>query len=605
MMQALRDNMKIIIWITAVVFLVGFGILELGGVLDQTGARGRSGIVGKVNGEPIRIEEFNQVVNNMVADLQRQRPLQEGEDSYIREQAWQQIIRARLMTQEARHRGIEVTPEEIKAAIRLTPPDFLMQAPVFQTDGQFDYRKYLAELENPNSQLPWSQVEAAVATQLPTQKLQDAVVAGAKVSEGDVRDRFLLQNETLHIKFVGFHPDSFPIDTTRIGGADIESYYKAHPEQFTGPAEVKVQVLMVPRLPDDTDFATARERLQGLLDELRAQPDSFESYARTFSEIQSASRGGDPGGEPYLDDLRPAFRNGLRAVPQGQISPILKEERSLHVFRVDRKYPDPATGRERIKYHEIAVRVRPGAEAIRVAREQIDELVKEAKRSGMATVATKRGLRTFESGYFAQGRSNNSLFEQFPEAETWLFQAKEGSISRPLPSELGWYLYQVLDRREAGLRPLESVEREAKVALMRSLRVAKAEEVAARALAAVRGGMTPEAAAAQLGGFAGEVPSVTRNGVMGLLQRDPRAAGILMTVPVGSWSPVLASESGPVFTALVVNHVVPTEDQYLEQAPAIRQNLLNERRQVAFVEWMQDVRRKAKIEDYREEYFEV
>ncbi|HEU5310760.1 MAG TPA: peptidylprolyl isomerase, partial [Candidatus Eisenbacteria bacterium] len=213
--------------------------------------------------------------------------------------------------------------------------------------------------------------------------------------------------------------------------------------------------------------------------------------------------------------------------------------------------------------------------------------------------------RTFESGYFAQGRSNNSLFEQFPEAETWLFQAKEGAISRPLPSEVGWYLYQVQDRREAGIRPLESVQREAKVALMRSLRVAKAEEMAGRALAAVRGGMTPEAAAAQFGGFAGEAPTVSRNGVMGQLQRDPRAAGILLTVPVGSWSPVLASESGPVFTALIVNHVVPTEAQYQEQAPSIRQNLMNERRQVAFVEWMQDVRRKAKIEDYREDYFEV
>jgi hypothetical protein len=61
---------------------------------------------------------------------------------------------------------------------------------------------------------------------------------------------------------------------------------------------VKVQVLLVPRLPDETDFSAARERLQGLMDELKAQPDSFESFARTFSGsearpaegIQAASR---------------------------------------------------------------------------------------------------------------------------------------------------------------------------------------------------------------------------------------------------------------------------------------------------------------------------
>lgn len=605
MMQSLRDNMKLIIWITAVVFLVGFGVLQLGGVLEHDGARTHQGIVGKVNGEPIRLDEFTRVYNQMTEELQRQRPLQEGEDSYIREQAWQQIVRARLMNQEAKKRGIEVTPEEIKAAIRLTPPDFLMQAPAFQTDGQFDYRKYLSELENPNSQLPWSQVEAVVAQQLPTQKLQEEVVAGAKVSEGDVRDRFLLQNETMNIKFVGFWPESIAIDTTRIGGADIESYYKAHPEEFTGPAEVKVQVLLVPRNPDETDFSAARERLQGIVDELKASPDSFESYARTFSEIGSASRGGDPGGEPYLDDLRPAFRAGLRATPEGQLTPILKEERSIHVFRVDRKYPDAQTGRERVKYHEIAVRVRPGSEAIRVARQQIEDIVKEGKRSGLAAVATKRGLRTFESGYFAEGKSNNSLFEQFPEAEAWLFKAGEGSISRPLPSETGWYLYQVLDHRPEGLRPLESVEREAKVALMRSLRVARAQEAAQRALGMIRGGAAPEAVAAQLGGFTGEAASVTRNGVMGMLGRDPRAAGALLSVPVNEWSGVLGGTDGPVFVAQVLSHKVPTEDEYQQQAATIRQNLMNERRQVAFFEWMLDVRRKAKIEDYREDYFEV
>jgi hypothetical protein len=299
------------------------------------------------------------------------------------------------------------------------------------------------------------------------------------------------------------------------------------------------------------------------------------------------------------------FRNGIRATSEGQLTPILKEERSLHIFRVDRKYADPHTGREKVKYHEIAVRVRPGAEAVRVARQQIEDIVKEGKRSGLAAVATKRGLRTFESDYFAEGKSNNSLFEQFPEAETWLFKAREGSISRPLPSETGWYLYQVLDHREAGVRALKDVERETKVALMRSLRTAKAEEAARNTLAAIRGGATPEAAAARFGGFTGEAPSVTRNGILGALGRDPRAAGALMTVPVNEWSGCSAARTG----RSSWRRSWPTRPRPRKSSRprrrAFARTLLNERRQVAFFEWMQDVRRKAKIEDYREDYFEV
>ena len=60
MMQSLRDNMKIIIWITAIIFLVGFGILQLGGVLDS-GRNGQApaGIIAEINGEPIRMDVFS------------------------------------------------------------------------------------------------------------------------------------------------------------------------------------------------------------------------------------------------------------------------------------------------------------------------------------------------------------------------------------------------------------------------------------------------------------------------------------------------------------------------------------------------------------------
>jgi len=604
MMQGLRDNMKLVIWITAIAFLVGFGILQLGGVLDENPMQKHQGVVARINGEPVRLEEYTRLVQNMTQQLTAQRPLQEGEDSYIREQAWQQLVSMKLMEQQAKARHIDITPEEIKTAIRLTPPDFVMKAPIFLTDGQFDYRKYLAEMDNPNSQVPWAQVEAVVASQLPAQKLQTDVVAGAMVSDGDVRERYLLQNEKLNVKFVAFDPDSFPVDTARIGGADVQGYYKAHPEKFTGPKETKVQVVLVPRVPNDADFSVARERMQGILDQVRALPDSFPAYARTYSEIGSASNGGDPQGEPYFEEMRPTFRNGLRNVVAGQISPIVREERSLHIFRVDRRYPDPVTGRERIKYHEIAIRVQPGNDAIRAIRTQVTEIQKQAGREGLAAVATKRGLRTFQSQYFAEGMSQNSVFERFPEIEQWCFRAKVGSISHPIPTEAGWYLYQILDRRQPGLRSMEQVEGEAKDALIRSLKEARAQGVAKEARAALLAGGKPEDVAKQYRGYFTDMPEVTRNGSIGRLGMDPKAVGQLLNVPTQSWSPVITGNLA-VFIAYIQDHIKPNEEQYEQQKAAIRQNLVNERRRVVFDEWMKQVRRDAKIEDFREEYFEA
>ena len=605
MMQPLRENMKIIIWITAIVFLVGFGILQLGGVLGQNNPQGPKGVIAIINGEPIRYQDFNQVYQQMVQQLTQQRAMQEGEDSYVREQAWQQIVRAKLMDQEARRRHIQVTPEEIKAAIRLTPPDFLMKAPVFMTDGKFDYRKYMSEVDNPNSQLPWAQVEAYVAANLPAQKLQDEIVTTAKVSEGDVRDRFLLQNEKLDLHYVGFSPDSFQIDTTRIGGADVETFYKANPELFVGPAEAKVQVMLVPRTPSETDFAAAKERLQGIVDQIKAEPDSFEAFARTYSEIQSAAAGGNVPGEPYSDEMRPEFVKGLRDVKPGQLTEIIRMERSLHLFRVDNRRPDKATGRERIKYHEIAIRVMPGPEAIRAARDMVTEYTKEAKRSGVAAVATRHGLRTFQSDWFSEGQSHNSLFEKFPDVEQWCFKGKVGDVSRALPSEIGWYIYQILDQRKAGLRPLETAERDAKLALMISLRAARAEEAAKQARAAILAGTSVDDAAKRYRASShGEAKDVTRNGYISSFGRDPKVVGMLMALPAKTWSPVLNNHATVLF-AYVDAHKTPTETEFQQQEGTLRLQLLNERRQVAFIEWMQDVRRRAKIVDYRENYFEI
>jgi parvulin-like peptidyl-prolyl isomerase len=609
MMQSLRDNMKLIIWITAIVFLVGFGILQLGGVFGNqpTQQRGPTGIVADINGEPIRYDEYMGTVNQMTRQLEQTRPLQAGEDAYIREQAWQTLVRNKLLMQEAKRRHLGATPEEIKMALRVAPPEFLVQADAFKgANGQFDYRKYLAELDNPNSQMPWGQVEALVADQLPIQKLQEQIVAGAKVSEGDVRERFLLQNDKVKFKAIQFLPDSFPVDTSRIGGADVESYYKAHPDEFTGPEEVKVAVVLIPRKPDATDFSTEKERLRAVLDMARAQPDSFPSLARSYSEIQSASRGGDPGSEPFFDEMRPIFRRGLQNLQAGQITDILQEERSLHIFKVEKRWVDPASKREKFKYREIAVRVEPGTNAVRAARELAQKAEKDAKRSGLEAVATRMGTRTFTSEYFAYGQSGNDVLQRFPEVETWMFRSKAGAVSEIVPTENGYFIFQVVDHRPAGLRPLDRMEAEAKAKVVRSLRMQRAKEAAEQARAALAGGAAEPEVAARFHGRVADVPEATRNGYMSTVGgREPRVIGAVFAMQAGApWSTPLVGDNG-VYVAQVEAHMAPSEDDFRKQEGQVRDQLLNERRQLIFVEWMQDLRRKAKIKDYREQYFEV
>ncbi|HYQ88328.1 MAG TPA: SurA N-terminal domain-containing protein [Candidatus Binatia bacterium] len=604
MMQSMRDNMKVIIWITAIVFLVGFGILQLGGVLNPTSAGGPRGVIATINGEPVRYEEFMGMYQNSVNQVrQGGRELQEGEDSYIREQTWQQLIQSRLVDQEVRRRGIHVTPEEIKISIRFAPPQFVTQAPGFQTAGKFDYRKYVAELDNPNSQVPWAQVEAYVAQTLPQQKLEEEVTSSAKVSEADVRDRYQLINEKLKVRYINFPADSFPVDTSKIGGADIETYYRSHPEDFTGPPEVKLRVALVPRRPNDADFGVAREKMLGIREQIMAQPDSFPRYARTYSEAGSNVSGGDAPDALY-GALRPAFQAALKIIQPGQLSDIVREESSVHLFRLDKRWMDPKTNLMKVHYHEIAFRVQPGADAIREARKSVDALMADAGRNGVEKAALRGGFQTTETPFFREGKSNNDMFQRFPETEAWAFTARVGSIYHAIPTEQGWYIYQIEDRQPTGLRPLTQARVFARERLVHSLQVARASEAATAAHAALAAGQPELEVVKRFHGVPGVANDVTRNGYLGSVGVEPKIVGGLFSTPAGTWSRPLTGQQSAV-VGYVLEHSRPAEDGFRKIEGDIRSTLFNEARQARFTEWMKELRRKAKIVDYRENFFEA
>ncbi len=603
MMQGMRENMKVIIWVTAIIFLVGFGVLQLGGVLNPPNASGPAGVIAKINGEPIRYEEFMGMYQNILNQVRQTRQLQEGEDSYIREQAWQELVQSRLVGEEVRRRGIRVTPEEIKIAIRFAPPQFVTTAPGFMTNGQFDYRKYVAELDNPNSQVPWAQVEAYVAATLPEQKLQQEIASAAKVSDGDVRERFMLINEKLRVRYLAFAADSFLVDTSKIGGADIETYYKSHPEEFTGPPEVKLQVSMVPRRPKDSDFAVAREKMLGIRDQIAAEPDSFAKYARTYSEAGSNLRGGDTPDAMY-SGLRSTFQAALKTIQPGQLTEPIREERSMHLLKLDKRWVDPKTNQMMVHYHEIGFRVEPGADAVRDARKAVQALIADAKKAGLAKAALRAGFATTETQFFREGKSNNEVFRRFPEIETWAFTAKVGSVSHAVPTENGWYLYQISERQPTGIRPLTQARIFARERLIHSLQIARATDAATQARAALVPGASDIEVAKRFHGITGIATEVTRNGFLGSLGLEPKIVGGLFGTPVGVWSRPLTG-GGTAVVGFVLEHTRPTESDFRQQEAQIRAAILSERRNTLYSDWLLGLRKKAKIEDYRENYFEA
>src|SRR6185503_3319131 len=131
-----------------------------------------------------------------------------------------------------------------------------------------------------------------------------------------------------------------------------------------------------------------------------------------------------------------------------------------------------------------------------------------------------------------------------------------------------------------------------------------ATAAATQARAAITPGSNILEVGQRFGGVQGIATEVTRNGYLGGLGNEGKIVGGLFATPAETWSKPLVG-TWSVVLGFVLEHAKPSEEEYQKLAPQIRNDLLNERRQTRFTEWLQAVRSKAKIEDFRDNFFEA
>ncbi len=149
---------------------------------------GSRSTVGTIDGVSIPLQQFQQMVQSEVAARQQQngRSLSEEEVAEVRDAVWQNLIQQRVLDREFTERHITVSPDEIAETIQNNPPPQLMQAPEFQTDGQFDLQKYQAYLRSAAGSQIVPLLEQEYASQIRQAKLMRVVTSDVYVSDPEL-----------------------------------------------------------------------------------------------------------------------------------------------------------------------------------------------------------------------------------------------------------------------------------------------------------------------------------------------------------------------------------------------------------------------------------
>jgi peptidyl-prolyl cis-trans isomerase D len=232
MLSFLRRNarswlMYIILGIIIFVFVLYFG--------SSKGSQTARAIA-VVDGRVISEAEFHDQYEKLV-DMARIRYGSKLTPEMLKEMdlkkiAYDTLLNREVIIAKAADLKVRVSDEELRKSI--------MSIPALQTDGAFDERKYQQLLRYNRTSA--EDFENMQKVNLTATKIENLIREGIKVSDKEVFDVYVMQNQKINLNFVQITGTDIKKKITPTE-AELETYLKNNDKQFRRPEQVKIKYL--------------------------------------------------------------------------------------------------------------------------------------------------------------------------------------------------------------------------------------------------------------------------------------------------------------------------------------------------------------------------
>jgi len=501
---------KVLMAIIAIVFVLYFGY-------SFTARRALK--TAYVNGEVITAAEYNKTYFDLM-DAYRMQYQDMWSDELIKtldlkNVALNNLINQRLISQEARRLGLDVTEEEIRQAI--------LDYSAFQVNGVFDMGRYKALL-NRNRMKPEA-FEASLSQERLNRKLRQFLSAFSNVTDQEILDFYTFNNKKIKVSYVQFKPADFREsvkadetamkdffdkhredfrvpekikvvyieidpkafeDKIEITDQEIKDYYEYNIDSYSEPKKIKARHILFKldeNAPEEKEKAV-REKAQSVLKEAREGKD-FAELAKKYSEGPTKSKGGDLGYFSPGQMVKP-FEDAAFNLKPGEISDLVRTKFGYHIIKVeDVKEASHKTLEEmRDEIKKTLTTNRSVELAYEKGQTLIDQMPYDTE---LAVYAVDHEMNTKQTDFFSQDEPIAGL-KGDNKIRTELFSLEKNETSELL--ELGgkYYIFQVTDKKASYLPELEEVTDKVKEAFLDFLAAAKAKAVAESFLAELNKG---------------------------------------------------------------------------------------------------------------------
>lgn len=445
LMTQIRNNLTKAFAIFAVFFIV-YIVLDWGmDITDRKQNQGAADVIGMVNDTKISYREFSELLRQQTENVRKQSGTEVDEETerQIRTQVWNGLVQQALVEQELERLGITVTDEEIRDILLGSNPPEMVANQFRDSTGTFNRAAYDRAVADPQNRAAWIQLEDQLRRQRRIEKLQSALFAAIRVSEGELRQRFADKTVTADAEYALFDPNRFFSDSAiQVTDSDIQKHYNENQEEFKVRAARKLKYVFFSLAPSAADSATVIAEMKRNWEQAQSGSD-FTELAKTYSEVPVNDTVYVKHGE-----LSKGKEAAVFAAKKGQIIGPLQDFDGYHLIKII----DERKGKtEFVRASHILLNLVTGPDS--VARiQKAKDLFKKAKSGANFGQLARENSEDFGSkvqdgdlGWTGKG----GWVKPFEDA-AW--KAGVGEIVGPIRSQFGWHIIKVTGRDSRELK---------------------------------------------------------------------------------------------------------------------------------------------------------
>lgn len=588
----------------------------------------------KVNGTIISVKDYQETLQAVV---KRYRDAMGPafndkmmEELRIRDNVIDELISKTLILQEGKRLGLDVSNGELTMAIQ--------SIPTFQVNGQFDSHLYERFLRL--NRMAAEDFERMQRENLLYTKVVNLIrLNGGKVSEDEMLETYLFENEKINLLFIKVSPEAFRTQVSvneveikdyfqknqegfriptyiqiqylafrpedyeskvQILSDEIKRYYDQRKESFKIPKQVRAREILIRVDPQSTPekIEQKRKRAEEIL-ALAKKTKDFASLARQHSESETASKGGELGWlqRGNIDEL---LEKPLFSLKTGELSELVKGPSGFYIFKAEEVKEEKQKTFEEVKdqIHQTLKKEKAKAEASRRADDAFYSLFRTRE---IEKFAREKEVPIRTTPLFKEGDEIPEIGRN-PSFHSSAFSLKIGEISPVVNIPPNFYILKLVDRKDSRIPSLEEVKEEVIREITAKKTDEKARQAAEEILNQVRSGKEMSKA------VEGKGFSIEETGFFN------RAGGLIPKIgPAGEWMASLSSltEKQPLpkepfktkegyFVVRLLSSEPADRNKFDSAKKSLERRLIYQKQEEFFKNWLQHLRAKAKVEINKE-----